>query len=152
MFSFSKYRLLVALAICLPAHGQSQNGDGTCTNADVIGTYYYPMSGDVLSGTTFSPYAELGKLVADGRGNISGRSQTSVAGSLTSYTLAGTYSVQANCTGTLALTADSKASPPASFEVVNSGEGAVIAYSQQSAVIVGRPIGVTEQASVETVL
>jgi len=46
--------------------------------------------------------------------------------------------VQSNCAGTLTLTVNSKASAPITFQIVNGGEGAVIAYSQQSAVIAGR--------------
>ena len=119
-------------------HGQAQIGGGTCTNTTLNGTYYYVTGGTLVSGNTIYPYAELGKLVADGQGNVSGRSQASVGGSLASYTLAGTYSVQANCSGTLTLTANSQASAPVTFQVLNGGEGAVIAYSQQSAVITGR--------------
>jgi hypothetical protein len=135
---FSPSKFLFALSICLPIHSQSQIGGGNCTNAILNGTYYYVLSGTLISGNTIYPYAELGKLVADGQGNTSGRSQASVGGVLTNYTLAGKYSVQANCSGTLTLTANSQTSPPATFQVVNGGEGAVIAYSMQSAVIAGQ--------------
>jgi hypothetical protein len=113
-------------------------GGGACTNAIFNGTYYYVLSGDLASGNAIYPYAELGKLVADGQGNVSGRSQASVGGLLSSYTLSGNYSVQPNCSGTLALTVNSKAGSPITFQVVNGGEGAVISESQQSAVIAGR--------------
>jgi uncharacterized protein (TIGR03437 family) len=138
MIRFSPCKLLFALSICIPLYSQSQIGAGTCTNATITGTYYYVVGGDVASGGGFYPYAEMGKLVADGQGNVSGRSQASVGGSLTSYILAGTYSVQTNCAGTLTLTANSTPSAPVTFQVLNAGEGAVIAYSQQSAVITGR--------------
>lgn len=113
-------------------------GGDTCTNAIFNGTYYYVLSGDLASGNTFYPYAELGKLVADGQGNVSGQSQASVGGLLSGYSLVGKYSVQANCSGTLTLTVNSQPGPPITFQVVNGGEGAVIAESQQSAVVAGR--------------
>jgi uncharacterized protein (TIGR03437 family) len=138
MVRFCPCKLLFALWLCIPLYSQSQIGGGTCTNATFTGTYYYVVSGDVASGMEFNPYAEMGQLVADGHGNVSGRSQASVGGSLTSYTLVGTYSVQTNCAGTLTLTANSKPTAPITFQVLNGGEGAVIAYSQQSAVITGR--------------
>jgi hypothetical protein len=138
MMRFPQYTLMFALLICVPVHSQPRIGGGTCTNSIFNGTYYYVLSGTVISGSAVYPYAELGKLVADGQGNVSGRSQASVGGLLGNYTLSGTYSVQANCAGTLTLTANSQTSPPAIFQVVNGGEGAIIAYSMQSAVVTGQ--------------
>jgi uncharacterized protein (TIGR03437 family) len=80
----------------------------------------------------------LGQLVADGQGGVAGHSQTNNGGILTNHFLAGKYSVQPTCSGTLTLTVDLQASPPATFQVLNGGEGAVIAYSMQSAVISGQ--------------
>ena len=67
MKRFSPCKVLLALSICLAAHSQPQIGGGTCSNSVFNGTYYYVMSGTLVSGSTLYPYAEMGKLVADGK-------------------------------------------------------------------------------------
>src|ERR1019366_6547685 len=138
MIRFSACKALLGFFVCFPAFCQPQIGGGACTNAILNGTYYYVLAGDLTSGGGVYPYAELGKLVADGQGNASGKSQASEGGSLSNYSLAGKYSVQPNCSGTLTLTANGQSEAPVTFQIINGGEGAVIAYSQQSAVITGR--------------
>ncbi len=95
----------LSLAFFLPVGVQAQPkiGGGVCTNATLSGVYYYLLSGDLLSGNFVFPYVELGKLVADGQGSVSGNSHASIGGSISPYTLAGTYAVQSSCTGSIAL-------------------------------------------------
>ena len=58
----------------------AQIGGGTCTNATVSGTYFYVPNGSILSGGQVVPYAELGRIVADGQGGVSGQSFGSLNG------------------------------------------------------------------------
>lgn len=127
--------ITLTLFLCLPHLGQAQSA---CSTSTLNGTYYYLLAGDILSGGGFYPYSEMGKLVADGQGNIAGSSNASVGGTLSSYSLAGSYSVQSDCSGTLTLKANSQPEAPVTFQITDGGEGAVISYSQQSAVVVGR--------------
>jgi len=102
------------------------------------GIYYYLLSGDLLSGTQVYPYVELGKLAADGQGGISGNSHASVGGSISAYTLAGTYSMQASCTGSMTLSVNSQPAGSLTFQMVNGGQGAILAFSSSSGVVAGR--------------
>jgi hypothetical protein len=102
------------------------------------GVYYYLLSGDLISGNSIYPYIELGKLTADGQGNVSGGSHASIGGSNSSYTLNGTYAVQSSCTGSTTLSINSQASEALTFQLVNGGQGAIVAYSGSTGVIGGR--------------
>lgn len=130
--------LILAFLLTTATQAQPQIGGGVCTNSTLSGVYYYLLSGDLLSGNQVYPYVELGKLVADGQGGISGNSHASVGGSISAYTLAGTYSVQSSCTGTMTLSVNSQPSGSLTFQVVNGGQGAIIAFSGSSGVVAGR--------------
>ena len=58
------------------ASNAPQIGGGNCSTSTVKGTYYYILAGTVSSGGQGEPYAELGQLVADGSGGVSGKSFT----------------------------------------------------------------------------
>jgi uncharacterized protein (TIGR03437 family) len=130
--------LTLALLITAAAQAQPQIGGGVCANSTLSGIYYYLLSGDLLSGNQVYPYVELGKLVADGNGGVSGNSHASVGGSISAYTLAGTYAVQSSCTGSMTLSVNSQPSGSLTFQVVNGGQGAIIAFSGPSGVVAGR--------------
>ena len=130
--------LILASLLTTAVQAQPQIGGGVCTNSTLNGIYYYLLSGDLLSGNQAYPYVELGKLVADGQGGVSGSSHASVGGSISAYTLAGTYSVQSSCTGSMTLSVNSQPSGSLTFQVVNGGQGAIIAFSGPSGVVAGR--------------
>jgi hypothetical protein len=102
----------------------AQIGGGTCSTAMVSGTYFYLLDGAIVSGQSIA-YAELGKIVADGQGNLYGSSFASGGGQQARSTLSGTYSVRPNCTGTI-----TQAGGTVTFQVINSGQGMVFAVSQ----------------------
>ena len=60
-------------------------GGGSCSTSMVTGTYFYVLAGTVSSGGQGVPYAELGELIADGSGNVSGKSFASVNGQPGTY-------------------------------------------------------------------
>jgi hypothetical protein len=123
--------MLMFVSLIYPLEAQ------TCSNSNLSGTYYYLLSGVIASGDTTLAYAELGKLIADGQGNVSGQSTASVGGSVSQYSLSGTYSVGNDCTGTLFLSGNSQ--PPASitFDIVEGGASVFVAFSSSGAVVVG---------------
>jgi hypothetical protein len=95
-----------ALLAACPVFGQPQIGGGTCSSASLSGSYSLTLTGrDVGSSVTFSKIAEgIGTATFDG--------QNKVAFSLTNNTnqtfgtpetLSGTYVMQANCIGTIAI-------------------------------------------------
>lgn len=73
---------------------QQQSG---CTIGSINGAYGYAISG--WTGTT-DAYAESGKVVADGAGGLSLQSTASQAGTIATGNGSGSYSVNADCTGT----------------------------------------------------
>lgn len=135
----SRFNISV-LAFLLTSAVQAQPliGGGSCTNSTLNGVYYYLLTGDLLSGNLVYPYAELGKLVADGQGNVSGSSHASIGGSISAYTLSGTYSVQSSCTGSMSLSVNSQAASSLAFQIANGGLEALVSFSSSSGVIAGR--------------
>ena len=101
--------LMFGCLLALPAQAQT-----ACSNASLSGMYFYLVSGPYAITTTgSSPYAELGKFVADGNGGLSGQSVASQNGSITPYTFTGSYEVAGDCTGALTLTFAGTPSPRA---------------------------------------
>ena len=73
----------------------------TCSTATLKGTYIFELGGSVQSGNGFAPYAESGRFVADGAGNITVLDSGNQAGQVFSgRTFPIAYTVDANCGGT----------------------------------------------------
>jgi hypothetical protein len=119
----------VLCSVAVPLHAQ-------CSNSLVTGTYFYLLSGTVISGT--QPYTELGKLVSDGQGHVSGQSTASFNGVLGTYTLSGVYAVQGNCRGSMTLTVNGSSATTFTFEVVRGGDGILLSFSGSSGVLLGQ--------------
>jgi hypothetical protein len=129
------FAMLVLMMFCsFQAHSQTTSGG--CTNSSLNGTYFYLLTGEVTSG--FSPYAELGKLVLDGQGGVSGQSKASIGGVLRSSSLPGSYAVMGNCIGTMNLSVNSQAGIAFDFQIVAGGHGALIAFASSGGVLTGR--------------
>lgn len=127
--------LVAALSIAcaaLPARAQ------TCANASFNGTYFYQLEGNVATVAGTEPYVELGQLIADGNGSVSGSSSVSIAGVFATLSLTGSYVVQGDCTGTLTLVANLQSTETIAFQIVNGGQGAVAALSSSGGVLTGR--------------
>lgn len=93
-----------------------------CTNASLNGTLFYATSGSVKTGTgtATASYSELAKLIADGNGNFSGQTTTSTAGVLATLPVSGSYTIQANCSGTATLITSAN-SVQVALQIVNGG-------------------------------
>jgi len=89
--------LLIVLCFSLQAYAQ-------CSVASLNGTFFYSLAGSVKNGATTASYDELGKVMADGNGNLSGSTTTSIAGVLATLVVSGTYAIKPNCSGTGTLT------------------------------------------------
>jgi len=71
-----------------------------CSVNSIAGSYGYTTSGFIASSaTTFLPAAAVGTITFDGHGNVSGSQTRVVAGSPLDETYSGTYTVNADCTG-----------------------------------------------------
>jgi hypothetical protein len=72
-----------------------------CSTATLSGTYMFQLGGWEQSGNAFVPYAESGRFVADGAGNISVLDSGDAGGQVFSgRTFPIAYTVDANCGGT----------------------------------------------------
>ena len=75
--------------------------EGVCSNATVAGKWGFTTNGTVIG---IGPRASLGILTLDGAGNLrNGKATASLNGSVTDETFSGTYSVNPDCTGKLAI-------------------------------------------------
>lgn len=73
-----------------------------CTDHTLVGRYGF--TGQGFFGASAQAAADVGIFVSDGQGNISSGSDTlSSGGQVISRTFTGTYSVNSDCTGTVAL-------------------------------------------------
>lgn len=95
-----------------------------CTNASFKGAYGFALNGfyyDQFGNQ--SVYAANGRTVADGAGALAGTETVSFDGAIQrNLTLAGTYTVNADCTGTWNFT-DSKGAAVGNFDVVMTSGG-----------------------------
>jgi len=108
-----------------------QIGGGTCSNATFNGTFFYFLNGTVTSGGQSVPYAEFGKFVVDGMGHFSGGPDSaSTNGQQTIFSANGTYTVQPNCSGSVSTS-------QLTFQLVNNGQGLVVAVSTPEVVVNG---------------
>ena len=71
-----------------------------CSQGGTAGAYGFTLSGIVILPTGAVPIAAVGRAVLDAAGNVSGTESRSVGGGFADETFTGTYSVNADCTGT----------------------------------------------------
>jgi len=91
----------LALAIAPMAKAQVNKG---CTNATLQGTFAYTVTGSfVAAPAPLGPYAEAGAQTFDGNGNTAAAGMSSTNGNIGPATSTGTYTVNADCTGTFTL-------------------------------------------------
>lgn len=85
----------------------SADSDRTCSNNSIQGQYAYSADG-VVTGTPgqppFTPIAEAGTYTFDGEGGFSTKNTISVGGRIIPRSATGTYTVNADCTGSASIT------------------------------------------------
>jgi len=75
----------------------SVQAQDSCTIATFQGAFGYTFTG--LTGFNALPFAAVGRLVADGQGNLAGAETDSSNGDIFQRTYTGTYKVNSDCTG-----------------------------------------------------
>ena len=71
-----------------------------CSLAAAAGKYGFTLNGVAITQAGAVPLAAVGKAILDAAGNVSGSEARSVGGAYADETLSGTYTVNADCTGT----------------------------------------------------
>src|SRR5262249_23977164 len=91
----------VMIAGCAIAHGQAMPYDVS----SVSGGYTYTVNGSATdpNNGSLTRIAEAGRLTADGAGNMTGVDTVIIAGSVVRRTFCGTYTINSEGTGALAL-------------------------------------------------
>jgi hypothetical protein len=109
----------LALAIAPTAKAQAYKG---CSNATLRGTFAYTVTGSLVAAPApLGPYAEVGAQTFDGNGVtiVAGMSNTNGTAAATSRT--GTYTVNADCTGTFSIDIRPGISSHYFFVIANDG-------------------------------
>jgi hypothetical protein len=84
------------------AKDEAASSRAKCSEATLEGTYLFAYDGVEIKGDEQVPFAYAGYDVFDGSGKVKTVSSANVNGKITrNEPLSGTYSVKANCTGTL---------------------------------------------------
>jgi len=80
-----------------------------CSNATIKGSFGYTSTGTLLASIPglppplAGPFAEVGRQTFDGKGDTDAAATLSANGNIQPVTIAGTYTVNPNCTGTMTL-------------------------------------------------
>jgi hypothetical protein len=100
-----KRSMLLTFAALLLALSPAAFG-ADCTLASATGSWSYGYSGSIYDtqSKTFVPAALTGMITFDGKGNATGGDSISVAGKTTDENFSGTYTENADCSGTFTLT------------------------------------------------
>ena len=98
--NFALAAVVVAATLVLMAVPKTFADGGSCSNSTLQGSYGASITGTV-SGL---PLAELDLVSADGKGNFtSGSGTVSIGGTISSFTFTGTYTINADCSGSASL-------------------------------------------------
>jgi hypothetical protein len=99
-------------------------GKATCSDAGIKGTVAYHGIGWKVS-KSLIPVAFAGQIISNGAGSLTGTQAGSVGGVVYSESLTGSYSLTANCTGTITLTG-SDVTTHSNFVLVNGGMSTLV--------------------------
>lgn len=81
--------------------------------------------------------ATVGQLTLDGKGNVSGSGTFSLAGTILSGTITGTYTEDANCTGTAQITTQGVGTGNFNFVIVNGGKEFLLIQTDNNTIVSG---------------
>jgi hypothetical protein len=102
--------LLAAVSMPIRLAAQEQSGKvKECSNATLQGGFGYTSTGTLLASIPglppplAGPFAEVGRQTFDGKGNTDATATLSANGNIQRVTIAGTYTVNPDCTGTMTL-------------------------------------------------
>jgi hypothetical protein len=91
----------LTLALAIAPTAQAQTPDKGCSNATLHGSYAQTGTGVITAPPDQAgPFANVGTLVFDGNGGLTGALVVSSNGSSSPATETGTYTVNSDCTGT----------------------------------------------------
>jgi hypothetical protein len=123
---------VLALRLIRVPKTQAQSG---CTSASFQGAFGYTFNG--LTGFNARPFAAVGRLVADGQGNVSGSETQSANGVISTRTYTGTYKVNPDCTGSQVSTDNFNKTVKCDFVIVSGGREIYVIETDAITSVVG---------------
>jgi len=141
LWQASGFALVVLLAAGTNVKAQSTAGETqSCTNASLVGPYGYLLQGNLIQQGGIVPYADMGSLTADGKGNFSGTGTESFAGTIEQGTsITGTYIVNSDCTGSVSLAYGGQVNITFHFNLVilNNGQDIRLMQTDSGSIVSG---------------
>jgi len=116
--------------------GSAQRLASGCDSSIFSGPYTYAISGWLASGQ-YQPFADAGRIVADGSGHLTGKSTYSSFGSIGRRTFSGNYSIGSNCSGTATLSDSLGNTSTLSITVISNGQEVLFIQTDAGTVISG---------------
>jgi len=128
-----------AVLLAAVSMGKAQNGaTQPCATATLSGSYGYLLQGDLVSQGSLEPYADMGILTTDGKGNLTGTGTESLAGQIYSATtISGSYIVNSDCTGSASLTYSTGATFHYNVVVQNNGHDLKFLQNDNGSIVSG---------------
>jgi hypothetical protein len=108
---------------------------GSCALASFQGAFGYTFTG--LTGFNALPFASVGRLVADGQGNLSGAETDSSNGDIFQRTYSGTYKVNPDCTGSVVTIDNFGKTVRCNFVIVTGGREIQAIETDNNTAVVG---------------
>jgi hypothetical protein len=130
---------VVIFALGAKASDDSFHSERSCDTRTLFGSYGIATTGFIVSAGPVGPVGDVGVISFDGNGAVSQTTTVSLNGSITqSRTSTGTYMVNSDCTGSLAVTLP----PPAhlsesNFVIVDNGKELRLINTGNGRVLVG---------------
>jgi len=98
------FTVAAAAALALSLAPSAKADDKGCSNAILRGTFAYTSTGSIATPPEIAgPFVEVGTQTFDGSGGTTGSAMSSQNGNISPLTVAGTYTVNPDCTGTMTL-------------------------------------------------
>jgi len=96
------FAITMAAALALGSGPRAQAADNVCSNATLKGTFAFTSTGFITppAPAPAQPFAIVGTQTFDGNGDFTAAGTVSLNGKIMPVTLAGTYTVNPDCTGT----------------------------------------------------
>lgn len=117
--------------------GTAQPVAVSCDVTAFSGPYTYAISGWVIVDGVSVPYADSGRIVANGAGGATGKSTFSSGGLVYRRTLTGTYSITAGCTGVVNVSDNLGNVGTVAMILVNNGQQALFVDTTPTHVVTG---------------
>jgi hypothetical protein len=94
--------IISVVALCMSLASAARGEDNaSCSTSSVAGKWGYTYTGTIFLPTGAAPVATVGSFSLDTKGNFAGSQNRSVGGAYAQETVAGTITVNGDCTGTL---------------------------------------------------